>query len=45
MYADDTNLFFSHKNLKQLFLTVNKELKNIHEWFIANKLSLNTKKN
>ena len=44
MYADDTNLFFSHKNLKQIFLTVNKELKNIHEWFIANKLSLNTKK-
>ena len=44
MFADDTNLFFSHKNLKTLFSTVNKELKNIHEWFKSNKLSLNVKK-
>ena len=44
MFADDTNLFLSHKNIKNLFLTANKELRNIHEWFKSNKLSLNYKK-
>ena len=41
MFADDTNLFYSHKNIHTLFKTVNNQLKNIHEWFKANKLSLN----
>ena len=40
MFADDTNLFPSHQNLKTLFSTVNNELTNIHEWFKSNKLSL-----
>ena len=44
MFADDTNLFYSHKNIETLFETVNKELININIWFQANKLSLNTKK-
>ena len=44
MFADDTNLFYSHKNIVTLFETVNKELYNINLWFQANKLSLNTKK-
>ena len=44
MFADDTNLFYSHKNISNLFKTVNNELKNIHEWFKANKLSLNISK-
>ena len=44
MFADDTNIFFSHKDIKLLFETVNCELANIHEWFNANKLSLNVKK-
>ena len=44
MYADDTNLFYSHKNIKALFHIVNKELENINEWFKVNKLSLNVKK-
>ena len=44
LFADDTNLFYSHKNLKTLFDTVNTELKLINDWFIANKLSLNVKK-
>ena len=26
MFADDTNLFYSHRNIKELFTTVNKEL-------------------
>ena len=33
MFADDTNLFYSHKNIKSLFDMMNKELKHISEWF------------
>ena len=44
LFADDTNLFFSHKDIKHLFNTVNIELAKIQEWFKANKLSLNTGK-
>ena len=44
IFADDTNLFLSHRNHKTLFQTANRELENIHEWFKANKLSLNIKK-
>ena len=44
MFADDTNLFFSAKNIKHLFQTMNKELIIIQDWFNANKLSLNVTK-
>ena len=44
MFADDTNLFHSHSDIKTLFQIVNKELTNINKWFQANKLSLNAKK-
>ena len=44
MFADDTNLFLSDKNVDNLFKTMNIELKNVLEWFKANKLSLNAKK-
>ena len=44
MFADDTNLFSSHKNIKALFQIVNSELELVTEWFLANKLSLNVKK-
>ena len=44
MFADDTNLFFSHRNISTLFLTVNNELHEIAEWFKAKRLSLNIKK-
>ena len=40
MFADYTNIFFSHKDIKLLFGTVN-----IHEWFNANKLSSNINNN
>ena len=43
MFADDTNLFYSHKNIHQLFAKVNEELEKIGDWFKANKLSLNNK--
>ena len=44
MFADDTNLFYSHSNIKILFKTVNEELKKLSEWFACNKLSLNIDK-
>ena len=44
MFADDTKLFFKHKDISVLFSSVNRELQNINEWFISNKLSLNVKK-
>ena len=44
MFPDDKILFYSHHNIKTIFTTVNSEVKNIHEWFKANKLSLNNTK-
>ena len=44
MFAADTNFFYSHHQIKILFERVNCELKNISQWFRANKLSLNIKK-
>ena len=44
LFADDTNLFYSHKNIRVLFKIVNEELVKIDEWFKANKLSLNLDK-
>ena len=44
MFAYDTILFYEHKNIIKLFATVNEELMNINDWFMANKLSLNVGK-
>ena len=44
LFADDTNLFFSCKDITHLFNTVNSELDKLSIWFKANKLSLNIKK-
>ncbi|MCA9346951.1 hypothetical protein KC960_05680, partial [Candidatus Saccharibacteria bacterium] len=44
MYADDTNLFFSHKNLLALHTTLQEQLNLLQDWLHANKLSLNVKK-
>ena len=44
MFADDTNLFYEHKDVKTLFSLVNQELQKINEWFEANKPSLNVGK-
>ena len=41
MFADDANLFVSHKNINTLFQIVNAELKNLETWFNGNKLSFN----
>ena len=44
MFADDTNLFYSHKILKTLFNIVNIYNDKFNNWFKSNKLSLNTGK-
>ena len=44
MFADDTNLFFSHSDINIFFEKINKELTNVSNWFNAKKLSLNVKK-
>ena len=44
MFANDTDLFFSHSDINVLFEEMNKELKNLSHWFNANKLLLNVKK-
>ena len=41
MFADDTNLFFHHKDIEHPCTVVNNELVSIKDWFMANKLSLN----
>ena len=43
-FADDTTIILSAKNNKSLFQKGNEELENIDNWLIANKLSLNLKK-
>ena len=44
MFPNDTNLIYSHKDIKILFHTVNTELViKVNHWFKANKLSLNPK--
>ena len=44
MFADDTNFFYTNKDINTAFLKVHDELQKINEWFISNKLSLNVKK-
>ncbi|WP_223824086.1 reverse transcriptase domain-containing protein [Candidatus Enterovibrio escicola] len=40
LFADDTNLFFSHKNPNMLEQIINSELTQIDTWLWCNKLSL-----
>ena len=44
LFADDTNIFYSHPNLNTLTHIFNTELVKVSNWFKANKLSLNVKK-
>ena len=44
MFADDTNLFCSGGNIKDLLITVEIELMKLNKWFALNKLSLNESK-
>ena len=44
MFADDTNLFYSNKDINTLFKIANDELNEINEWLRANKVSINAGK-
>ena len=44
LFADDTSLTASDKNIDKLLLQINSQLINIYDWLCANKLTLNLKK-
>ena len=44
LFADDTNLFFSHKNLQIMESIINHKLCNINTWPCSNKVLLNIEK-
>jgi hypothetical protein len=44
LFADDTTILYSHKNIKGQINIVNKELAEVCNWFKANKLSVNASK-
>ena len=43
-HADDTNILYSNKDLRLLYKTANEHLLKVYEWFMANKLSVNSAK-
>ena len=44
MYADDTNIFFHHNRIDNLFTNAQIEMNLISNWLAANKLTLNVGK-
>ena len=44
LFADDTKIFFRHKNIHSLISIVNRELSSIFKWFNSNKLTLHSEK-
>ena len=44
LFADDTNIFFSHTDQNYLINSINREMNKLSDWFECNKLSLNVKK-
>ena len=40
LFADDTSLFYYHKNVHEAVEIMNNDLVKISEWLVANKLSL-----
>ena len=45
LYADDTCVLLSGKDLTELIMVINAELKSLSAWFRSNKLTVNTPKN
>ena len=45
LFADDTNMFCSGKDMHELEIAVNSELARVQEWLTLNQLTLNIKKN
>jgi len=44
LFADDTTIFYSSKNLNELFNNIKSDLNVVTDWFKANKLTLNISK-
>ena len=44
LFADDTNMYHTGKDMKKVCDQVNEDLKNVQEWLNCNKLSLNIRK-
>ena len=44
LFADDTSLTVSGKNLDEILLQINNKLPNIYDWLCANKLTLKKEK-
>ena len=44
LFADDTNIFLSGDDVKEISNTLSKQLDKLNSWFAANKLSLNVSK-
>ena len=44
IFADDTNIYYSHPDLSTLYKSVTSELSKLYTWFLINKLSLNLDK-
>ena len=44
LFADDTNIYFKHRDLAQLQKIMNQELKKVRKWLDAHRLSLNIDK-
>ena len=44
MFADDTNLTASGDTITNIEVKLSKDLENIHQWLLANKLTLNMDK-
>ena len=44
MFADDTTIYKSHRNVRYLKWCIEEDLKTISDWFKANKLTLNLNK-
>ena len=40
LYADDTCIFYTHNEVKQIESTLNEDFSNLCEWFVKNKLSI-----
>ena len=44
LFADDTTIYVSGKNITELYKLVNQDIASLAEWFKVNKLSLNISK-
>ena len=44
LFADDTTLYYSHKNLNYLKWCIEEDLQSLQDWFNSNKLTLNLSK-